>query len=132
MKHEKATNSSVKPREVEYETDFRDKQRLCIIHEKLIISSTVLGSKLQIALELHSLYNRLGISEHIEGQEPLSTIQQIIEKIRGFRRTATALRKQNEGISDLVSLTVYTWYEEVDPLTTPSCRSSKSPETQNF
>lgn len=132
LKHEKATNSWVKPREVEYETDFRDKQRLHIIHDKLIISSTVLESKLQIALEVHGQYNRLGSSKHLVGQEPLSAMQQIIGRIRGFRRTARALRKQNEGISDLVSPLVYRWYEKIYLLTTPSCPSSKSLGTQNF
>ena len=98
----------MEPREIEYETGFRDKQRLRIIHDKLLVASNVLESKLQIALAVHDQCNHPRISENAEVGEPLGAVQQIMERIRGFKRTTTILLMQTEGISDLVSLSMYT------------------------
>lgn len=104
MQNEKATRSSLTPQTVDYKTSFKDCQRLQDIIHKLSLSQEVLDSTLQVAHMLERQHNSQ--DRNTKEDSDISTrIQSAIQKIQGFKRTATVLEKYANGASHLVSIT---------------------------
>ncbi len=105
-KTEKAMHSSLAQKHVDYEVDFVDCQRLERILEKLSLSQEILMAMEQIAYTLQSLAEG-GKTPNNHDQElvarDLHELLLHINKIRGFKRTASALKSRVERTSILVS-----------------------------
>ena len=99
-------HSSLAQKHVDYEVDFVDCQRLERVLEKLSLSQEILIAIEQIACTLQSLTE---CSKSLSNHDPerlardLHEILLHINKIRGFRRTASALKSRAERASILVS-----------------------------
>ena len=99
-------HSSLARKRVDYEVDFVDCQRLERILEKLSLSQEVLMAIEQIACTLQSSTE---CSKSLSNHDPEGVARDLheiflhISKIRGFRRTAWALKSRAERASILVS-----------------------------
>lgn len=106
-KTEKATNSSLKPRNVDYDTDFKDCQNLQLICQNLRLARTVLDSSLDVAMTIRQqctdlivLYsNRFSNDDEVYGRCELE-----IQKIKSLQRGVEALLEQAKETMQLVSL----------------------------
>jgi hypothetical protein len=108
MQNEKATKSSLTPRAVDYETSFKDCQRLQDIIHRLSLSQEVLEATLQVAYMIERQHSSQEAYQdrNMIGYPDVSTgIQAVIQKIQGFKRTAAVLEKYADGTSHLVSTT---------------------------
>jgi hypothetical protein len=113
MQTEKATKSSLEFKEVDYDTGFKDSQRLREMCHNLRVAQTILDSVLDIACAMTKLcYESISLTankpEHTK--DLLANVDIEIQRIRGFKRTAHALREQAEGTSQLVSSIDYAKY----------------------
>ncbi|KAI4190850.1 MAG: hypothetical protein L6R41_000545 [Letrouitia leprolyta] len=104
---EKALHSSLAPKQVDYEVDFVDCQRLERALEKLSVSREVLLALEHIACTLQSSTDRDKPSNDSHPDRVVEDSNEILvqlNKIRGFSRTALALQDRVKRASVLVSL----------------------------
>ena len=100
-------HSSLAQKHVDYEVDFVDCQRLERVLEKLSLSQDILMAIEHIACTLQSSN---GCSKFLSNHDSecaardLHEILMHINKIRGFRKTASALQNRAKRASILVSL----------------------------
>ena len=106
MQTEKATKSSLEFKEVDYDTGFKDSQRLREMCHNLRVAQTILDSVLDIACAIPSLCREsisLAEAKPEDAKDLLANVDVEIQRINGFKRTAHALHEQAEGTSQLVS-----------------------------
>ncbi len=99
-------HSSLAQKHVDYEVDFIDCQRLERALEKLSLSQEILVAIENIVCTLQSLIERsksLGNHDSERIANDLHDISSYINKIRGYRRTASALKNRAKRASILVS-----------------------------
>ena len=113
---EKATHSSLKIGEIDYDANFADSQRLAKLCENLTIVQNILDSDEDVgrAIQIHcaELKRRRNATTTIsstgfpaqqqDDAELLTRVRLDLQRLQGFRRTAVALLKQGEGTSQLV------------------------------
>lgn len=105
---EKATHSSLKIGEIDYDANFADSQRLAKWCENLTIVQSILDSDADVgrAIQTHCAeLRRIETSFAQQDAELLARVRLDLQRLKGFRRAATALLKQAEGTSQLVNLT---------------------------
>ncbi|KAL9120618.1 MAG: hypothetical protein Q9187_002826 [Circinaria calcarea] len=104
---EKATYSSLKTGETDYEANFTDNQRLRKVCEDLTTVQIILDANEDIARAIRRQCRDLQRQKTDFGApdvEILSRVALDVQRIQGFKRTARALFKQAEGTSQLVNL----------------------------
>ncbi|KAK5454370.1 hypothetical protein LTS15_006370 [Exophiala xenobiotica] len=102
---EKATKSSLEFRDVDYDTGFKDSQRLRELCHKLRVAQTILDSVLDIARTIQKICHKApssAASKPNATKELLADVEIEIQRIMGFKRTACALHEQAEGTSQLL------------------------------
>src|SRR5271163_1036587 len=99
---EKATKSSLTFKQVDYDTGFRDSQRLEVICSNLAQASVVLQSTMDIANAIRKQYEDLGPCKVEDDRDILQGLAHDIRRIEGFQRTTQGLSKQAEHASHLV------------------------------
>ena len=105
---EKATHSSLKTGEADYDANFADSQRLEKPCENLTVVQNLLDTKEDVARAIQKQFaelQRLKTGFAAEDVELLIRLALDVQRIRGFKRTTRALLKQAEGTSQLVNLT---------------------------
>lgn len=106
MKTEKATNSSLKPKEVDYDTDFKDCQDLQLVCQNLQLAQTILDSSLDVAMTIRQQCTDLSYldSDRFSNDDEIyGRCQLEIQKIKSFRRGVEALLEQAKQTMQLVS-----------------------------
>ncbi|KAL2049527.1 hypothetical protein ABVK25_010214 [Lepraria finkii] len=114
---EKATHSSLKIGEIDYDANFADSQRLAKWCENLTIVQSILDSDTDVggAIQNHCAeLRRIETSFAQQDAELLARVRLDLQRLKGFRRAATALLKQAEGTSQL--LVKLLDYRKVDTL----------------
>ncbi|KIW34743.1 uncharacterized protein PV07_01501 [Cladophialophora immunda] len=102
---EKATKSSLEFRDVDYDTGFKDSQRLRELCHNLRVAQTILDSVLDIARTIQKICHEApssAASKPNATKELLADVEVEIQRIMGFKRTACALHEQAEGTSQLL------------------------------
>lgn len=104
---EKAKYSSVKPKSVDYDTSFKDCQRLQIASEKLSVAQEVLSANSAIATLIHGHStdfvqhsNENSINE--SSRDVFNRMESYLTRLHSFTLTAAALQRQARGIERLV------------------------------
>jgi hypothetical protein len=102
---EKATKSSLTFKQVDYDTGFRDSQRLEAVCSNLAQTSVILQSTMDIANAIRKQYEDLGLQSLYKVEDDRDILQGLaydIQRIEGFQRTTQGLSKQAEHASQLV------------------------------
>ncbi|MCJ1367845.1 hypothetical protein MMC16_006981 [Acarospora aff. strigata] len=102
---EKATHSSLKTGEADYDANFADSQRLEKPCENLTVVQNLLDTKEDVARAIQKQFaelQRLKTGFAAEDVELLIRLALDVQRIRGFKRTTRALLKQAEGTSQLL------------------------------
>ena len=105
-KTEKASYSSVSFREGDYDTDFSDAQRLQTLCDKMTLATSILDADMDIAQAIKSQCRDLRRLKHPNLPDENSTLTNVnldIQRLKGFKRQAVALRAQARGTSQLAS-----------------------------
>ena len=105
---EKATHSSLKIGEIDYDANFADSQRLQKLCENLTVVQNILDTKEDVARAIQKQcaeLQRLKTGFAVRDAELLIRLKLDVQRIRDFKRTTRALLKQAEGTSQLVNLT---------------------------
>ncbi|KAL9072589.1 MAG: hypothetical protein Q9161_003447 [Pseudevernia consocians] len=105
-KTEKASYSSVSFREGDYDTDFSDAQRLQTLCDKMTLVTSILDADMDIAQAIKSQCRDLRRLKHPDLPDEASTLTNVnldIQRLKGFKRQAVALRAQARGTSQLAS-----------------------------
>jgi len=105
---EKATHSSLKIGEIDYDANFADSQRLAKLCENLTVVQNILDSDADVgrAIQIHCAeLRRIAPGFAQQDAELLARVRLDLQRLKSFRRAAAALLKQAEGTSQLVNLT---------------------------
>lgn len=104
-KTEKAIHSSLPFRKIDYDTEFKDNQRLLILSNNLSVAEAVLESTLDVAHAIQTQCTDIksaSMHQPEDDRELLGTVALDIQRIKSFQRTAKALRREAGGTSQLV------------------------------
>jgi hypothetical protein len=102
---EKAIRSSLAFKQIDYDTGFKDSQRLEDICSSLKQTFAILQATLDIANSIQKrceALRALGMCEPVGDEELLQSVAYDICRVEAFQRTATALSEQAEHASHLV------------------------------
>ena len=105
-KTEKASYSSLSFRENDYDTKFTDAQRLQALCDRLNLTLSILDANRDIAHAIRKQcrdLRRLKLPNLPEDNDVLIRVNLDIQRLKGFKRTALALRVQAQGTAQLAS-----------------------------
>lgn len=107
-KTEKASYSSLGFREHDYDTNFTDAQRLQTLCDRLTLATSILDANMDIAQAIRTHcrdLRRLKTPNLPDDNDVLTRVNLDIQRLKGFKRTAVALRVQAQGTAQLASKT---------------------------
>ncbi|MCJ1230480.1 hypothetical protein MMC12_007154 [Toensbergia leucococca] len=102
---QKATHSSLKIGGIDYDANFADSQRLAKLCENLRLVQNILDSDVDVgeAAKIHCAeLRRIKKGFAQQDRELLTRVRLDLRRVKGFRRTATALLKQAKATSQLL------------------------------
>lgn len=102
---EKASYSSLGFHENDYDTNFTDAQRLQNLHERLNLTISILDADMDIARAIRNQcrdLRRLKLPNLADDSDVLTRVNLDIQRLKGFKRTAIALRLQAQGTAQLL------------------------------
>ena len=108
FKTEKASYSSLDFLENDYEASFTDAQRLQTLQDRLNITVSILEANMDIAYAIRRQcrdLRRLDLPNLPDDSDLLTRVNLDIQRLKGFKRTAAALRVQAQGTAQLASRT---------------------------